>query len=198
MRYAKSIFTIAILIVLSLNLQAQNDSVMAPTRVSKSSIRVSTSDSAKVVKHKPSTAVCLSIIPGGGQIYNRKAWKVPIIYAGLCGCGHFIYTFGKDMVSYKNEFINRRDGNTALLDPQLENTPTENLITLKNNAMRNMEIAIGVAAIVYALNMVDAMVDAHLYYFDVSDDLSLQWSPSMMPSIASNRLSYGVSLQLRF
>ena len=61
-----------------------------------------------------------------------------------------------------------------------------------------MEISIGVTAIFYVLNIIDAMVDAHLYYFDISDDLSLRWSPSVMPSLAHNRPSYGMSLQFRF
>ena len=61
-----------------------------------------------------------------------------------------------------------------------------------------MEIAIGVTAILYVLNIVDAMVDAHLYYFDISDDLSLRWSPALMPDLTSRRTSYGLSLQFKF
>ena len=175
---------------MNLTAQAQNDSVIAPMRVTKE-------DSVKVSKHKPSTAMLLSIVPGGGQIYNHKAWKIPIFYAGLAGCGHFIYHYANLMVGARNEYINRRDGNTALLDPYFSDTPTGNLIQLKNDYMRNMEIAIGVAAIVYALNIVDAMVDAPLYYFDVSD-LSLQWAPSLVPTYASNRMAYGLTLQFRW
>ncbi len=191
MRYAKILALWIGMIVLGLNVQAQTDTIVSTSRVSKS-------DSAKIANHTPIKAMCFSIIPGGGQIYNRKAWKVPIIYAGLAGCGYFIYTYARDMVSYRNEYINRRDGNTELLLESLSSVNTENLITLKNNAMRNMQIAIAATALVYALNIVDAMVDAHLYYFDVSDDLSLHWSPSLVPSLATSRPTMGLTLQFCF
>lgn len=61
-----------------------------------------------------------------------------------------------------------------------------------------MELAIAATAVVYILNIIDAMVDAHLYYFDISDDLSLRWTPSMNFNMASNRPTYGVSLQFNF
>lgn len=191
MKHVRILLLIITAIVLNLTVQAQNDSLINPMRVTKA-------DSVKVSKHSPTTAMLLSIVPGGGQIYNHKAWKIPIFYAGLAGCGHFIYHYANLMVGSRNEYINRRDGNIELLNPKFEDTPTENLIQLKNDYMRNMEIAIGIAAIVYALNIVDAMVDAHLYYFDVSDDLSLQWAPSLVPTYASNRMAYGLTLQFRW
>ena len=99
---------------------------------------------------------------------------------------------------YRNEYINRRDGHVELLDPALADRADENIIQLKNDYRRNMEIAIGITAILYVLNIVDAMVDAHLYYFDISDDLSLRWSPSMTPQMASRKPAYGLSLQFNF
>lgn len=191
MKQTRTILIIFLLIVLSLPLQAQNDSLITP-------ITKSTSTFTKEKKHSPITAVCLSIIPGGGQIYNHKAWKIPIIYAGLCGCTHFIFQYGSEMVSARKEYIDRKELMLPYANPDYKDIPTENLITLKNNAMRKMEIAFAAAALVYALNMVDAMVDAHLYEFDVSDNLTLQWSPSLIQPIASFRPSYGVNFQIRF
>ena len=183
-------------IVLGLSLKAQNDSVITPADIPPTQVKAS--DSVKVVQHKPSTAMLLSLIPGGGQIYNHKAWKIPIIYAGLEVCGYFIYQNAEKMVAYRNEFINRRDGHTELLNPNFALTPTENLVQLKNDCMRKMEIFIGVGVIVYALNIIDAMVDAHLYYFDISDDLSLHWTPTLVPSLTTSRPSYGATVTLKF
>ena len=160
--------------------------------------RVKSADSAQVAKHSPTTAMLLSIIPGGGQIYNRKYWKLPIVYGALAASGYFVYYSADKMLSFKNEYINRRDGNTELLNPNYAQYENENIIQLKNDYRRDLEIAIGITAILYASNIIDAMVDAHLYYFDISDDLSLQWSPALMPSLARNTMHYGISLQLRW
>ena len=66
------------------------------------------------------------------------------------------------------------------------------------NSQRNMEICIAATAIIYTLNFIDAMVYAHLYYFDVSDDLSLYWSPTVIPSPVNNTPTYGITLALSF
>jgi len=102
------------------------------------------------------------------------------------------------MILYRNEFINRRDGHTEALIPGLADIPNENILSMKQEAQRNMEIAIAATAIVYTLNFIDAMVDAHLYYFDVSDDLSLQWSPMVLPNPINTSPSYGVTLVMNF
>ena len=193
MRYGRPLlFLFLFTIVLGFATQAQNDSlpISAPS--------VTKADSVKVSNHSPTTAILLSIIPGGGQIYNHKAWKIPIIYGLMGTSGYFIYYFGHRMVMARNEFINRRDGNLDQLNPFFKDDPDENLIPLKNTYLRNMELAIGATVILYALNFIDAMVDAHLYYFDVSDDLSLLWSPTVMPTYASSSPAFGIGLQLRW
>ena len=159
---------------------------------------VKASDSVEVAKHSPTTAMLWSIIPGGGQIYNKKYWKVPIIYGLLEASGYFLVKYANDMMLYRREFINRRDGHIDLLLPGLSELPDENILALKQTSQRNMEICIAATAIIYALNFIDAMVDAHLYYFDVSDDLSLNVSPMVLPNPISTTPSYGVSLVLSF
>ena len=160
--------------------------------------KVKAADSAQVAKHSPMTAMLLSIIPGGGQIYNRKYWKLPIVYGCLAGSGYFLYYSADKMLSFRNEYIYRMEGNESLLNPEYAQYPNENIIELKNKYRRYLEVAVGITAIFYALNIIDARVDAHLYYFDISDDLSLQWSPALMPSLARNTMHYGISLQLRW
>lgn len=160
--------------------------------------RVKAKDSVLVAKHSPTAAILWSIIPGGGQIYNKKYWKVPIIYGLLDASGYFLTKYASDMLLYRREFINRRDGNTDQLIPGLADKPDENILALKQTSQRNMEICIAATAIIYTLNFIDAMVDAHLYYFDVSDDLSLYWSPMLLPNPVNTSPSYGVSLVLSF
>lgn len=166
---------------------------------------VAMTDSALRKKHSPTIAGCLSIIPGGGQIYNKKYWKLPIIYVALGISGYFVYDFAHQMVSYKKEFINRRDGNTALLNPKYSIETDANILALKNTYRRRMEIAIAVTAVLYVINIVDAIVDAHLYYFDISDDLSLRVTPQINQnyynSLAQQHnttFNYGVNLTLNF
>lgn len=167
---------------------------------------VSVSDSVLRKKHSPTVAGCLSIIPGGGQIYNKKYWKLPIVYGALGISGYFVYNFAHQMTIYKKEFINRRDGNTALLRPELSMETDANILESKNTYRRRMEIAIAVTSILYFLNIVDAVVDAHLYYFDISDDLSMQVTPQInqnyMNSLAlqhnKTSFNYGINLTLNF
>lgn len=191
MKYIKQILIGAILLCMSLFAYSQEV-------VSTNTSRVKAHDSLRVAKHSPTAAVLYSIIPGGGQIYNRKYWKVPIIYTMLGASGYFLTMYASDMMLYRREFINRRDGNTELLVPGLAKYPDENILSMKQESQRNMEICIAATAIIYTLNFIDALVDAHLYYFDVSDDLALRWSPSVLPNPVNTSPSYGVSVSLCF
>lgn len=157
-------------------------------------------DSVKTSNHSPAAAMLLSIIPGGGQIYNKKYWKVPIVYACLGASAYCIYYTGSEMSAYRNEYINRKNGVVSKLNPDLASIPDENLIKQKNQYMRYMEISIGVTAILYALNIIDAVVDAHLYDFNISDDLSLRVSPALLDNrfARSSQPAYGVSLSFKW
>lgn len=191
MKHLKQILTIVILLCMSLFSYSQEIKTQDESRVK-------AQDSVEVAKHSPTAAILWSIIPGGGQIYNQKYWKVPIVYGLLEASGYFLVKYANDMMLYRREFINRRDGHTDLLIPGLAEIPDENILALKQTSQRNMEIAIAATAIVYILNFIDAMVDAHLYYFDVSDDLSLHVSPMVLPNPINTSPSYGVSLVLSF
>jgi hypothetical protein len=184
---------LAIVIMLCMSLFAYSQDITSPN-----TSHVKTHDSLRVAKHSPTAAILYSIIPGGGQIYNRKYWKVPIIYTMLGASSYFLTMYASDMMLYRREFINRRDGNIDQLVPGLAEYPDENILAMKQEAQRNMEICIAATAIIYTLNFIDAMVDAHLYYFDVSDDLAIRWSPSVFSNPINTKPSYGVSLVLSF
>lgn len=165
---------------------------------------VSMTDSIMRKKHNPTIAGVLSIIPGCGQIYNKKYWKLPIVYGALGISSYFVYDFAHQMVQYKNEFINRRDGHLDKLNPDFSIYTDENILAMRSLYRRRMEITVAVTAILYILNIVDAVVDAHLYFFDISDDLSLRVTPQIEPNSYAasqynkNSFNYGVNLTLNF
>lgn len=155
--------------------------------------------SAKVQKHNPKLAIALSVVvPGAGQIYNKKWWKVPIIYAGLGITSYLIYDFSVQTKRYQNEYVYRLNKEVDKLNPKYAIYTDENVLALKNYYRRNMEISIAACAIIYFLNVIDAAVDAHLFYFDISDDLALSWSPYIGSNSFTPSLQQGVSLAIHF
>jgi hypothetical protein len=159
-----------------------------------------TKSEKKVVYTGPRKASIMSaVLPGLGQVYNKKYWKVPIIYAGLGGFGYMFYynnglynDFRKNVIAvYDN------DVNTVNSMPWYSG---EQLQTLKLQYRKSRDFAFIGFAIVYLLNIIDANVDAHLKTFDVSDDLSFSIKPWYESSIKSSRsvLAAGLTLKLNF
>jgi hypothetical protein len=146
--------------------------------------------------HSPKKAATMSaLLPGLGQIYNKKYWKVPVIYAALGGLG---YGFGwnqKYFKYYKNALHFRYDNNASTIDP-LPLYPDEALVTYKNYYQRYRDACVIGMAAIYTLQVLDAAVDAHLFYFDVGPDLSLQWTPRAESQVYGT--SFGVGLYLGY
>jgi hypothetical protein len=129
----------------------------------------------------PRKAVILSVIvPGGGQIYNRKYWKLPIVYGGFGAFGYLIVANGVRFRTYKKAYLYREDGNPSTVDP-FEEYSSDDLRTLRNAYQKNMELSAVGLLLVYTLGSIDAFVDAHLATFDVSDDLSVR--PVLVPAL---------------
>jgi hypothetical protein len=129
--------------------------------------------------HSPRKAAILSsILPGAGQIYN-KAWvKVPIVYGGLGTAGYFIYRNNKWFKSYKNEYLYRIE-NGVRQNPDYDIYSDDNLLTLQSTYRRWRDLSVVITAAIYVVQIVDATVDAHFFTYDVSDDISLQWCPTL-------------------
>ena len=143
-------------------------------------------------KHSPPKATLYSaVIPGLGQVYNRKYWKVPIIYAGIATAGYFAVNENNDFVRYKNAYLLRQKGEADEFSTQSEQWILSNM----EISRRNRDLMIIATTAVYVLKVVDAAVDAHLFYFDVSDDLSMQWQPVFY---TTRGFSAGISFSLRF
>ena len=124
MKHLKQILTIVILLCMSLFAYSQEIKTQDESHVK-------AQDSVQVSKHSPTAAILWSIIPGGGQIYNKKYWKVPIVYGLLDASCYFLTKYASDMMLYRREFINRRDGNIDDLIPGLADTPDENILAMK-------------------------------------------------------------------
>lgn len=133
--------------------------------------------------------------PGLGQIYNRKYWKAPVIYAALGGLG---YWGVNNHVQYKYYSNNLRFEHDE--DPSTVNSTgysSGQLIEQKKYYQKYRDISIMLGILVYLVNVIDANVDAHLKTFDVSDDLSLHLNPySNLDN--NNKLQAGLTLKLKF
>lgn len=150
---------------------------------------------------KPRIATIMSIcLPGLGQAYNKKFWKIPVIYAGFAGFGYIFYTNNSRYHDFRNAVILSQETSSngyAVVDGR--NWTTDQLQTEKLEYKKLRDVGIIGMGIIYLLNIVDANVDAHLKTFDVSDDLSIRMDPwqTYHPS-AKGKTVYGLSVKINF
>ena len=149
------------------------------------------------LKHSPSKAALLSaVLPGAGQVYNKKYWKVPVIYAGFATLGYFIKFNNDNYQDFKDAYIARVDGDESTTDEYVGIYSDQDLQRLKDFYRRNRDLSFVGITLLYVLNIVDASVDAHLFYFNVNDDLTLRWQPGV--SNVSGTYTPGINLALQF
>lgn len=148
--------------------------------------------------HSPKVAATRSaILPGLGQIYNKKYWKLPIVYGALGTCaGVFFYNLGnyKDTrFAYRVRYNMRANGTDSALfsqiKPSLAPLSEESLRFYRNQFRRDIDYSALVFILLWGLNVVDATVDAHLKSFDVSPDLSLRFKPGHSQLAGTNGIS---------
>ena len=156
----------------------------------------------------PRKAVLLSaILPGTGQIYNKKYWKLPLVYGAFGGLIYAINFNSTEYNRFQNALRDRLDDDelgtvdefSQVINGEVVNfVDTPSLRGIRDGYRKNRELSyIGLVA-VYVLTGVDAYVDAHLIKFDVSDDLSLQVDPSfkVLPDRTTS-LGLGMSLNIK-
>lgn len=162
----------------------------------------------------PAKAVIYAaIFPGLGQIYNKKYWKLPIVYGGFLGVVYAITWNGNMYTDYQNAYkdimidpYNRTRWHDFVMDPNVvlnsstELTRTQNFLKRRRDYFRrNRDLAIIIGVGLHALCMIDAYVDAHLYNFDVSPNLSMTAVPAVWgPSDFSGGLSFGIQCNIVF
>lgn len=132
----------------------------------------------KVNKHSPGKALWMSaVLPGLGQAYNKKYWKIPVIWAGFGGLGYGIYHTASRFVQYRNAYRLQVDQDPSTIGEVKGIQDPATLKFYRDQNKRNLDIVSICTAVWYALNLIDAAVDAHLFHYDISDDLTLQWQP---------------------
>jgi hypothetical protein len=161
--------------------------------------------------HSPKRATIYSaILPGLGQAYNKKYWKIPLIYAGFGTIGYFIGWNNGFYSTYKLAYSDLTDTDPdtdSYLDLDaaqyydLDNSTDFNnfksgLSKQSNYYRRNRDLLIISMVAFYGLNIIDASVDAHLFDFDISEDLTMNWQPAV--KTFDKQLVYGVYCTFNF
>ena len=161
------------------------------------------------VEHSPRKATIYSaVMPGMGQIYNQKYWKVPIIYGGFATLGYFINFNNQVYTTYKRAYSDIIDSdpftnsylklniNPAYFQPDKISQLTDNLRIAKDSWRRNRDMVIIGTVVFYAANIMDASVDGNFFNFDIGDDLTINWAPG--PILCMDRKTFGIQCIFTF
>ena len=152
----------------------------------------------KVYSHARRATIMSTLLPGLGQAYNRKYWKIPLVYAGLGGFAYMYSINHPEYVYYRDNLKAIHDG-----DPNTTNNTNYQdwqLKSLKDQYKKNQDLAVIGFCAVWLLNIIDANVDGHLKSFDVSDNLGLFIKPDLywrFPEDQALRAGYGLTFTLR-
>lgn len=151
-------------------------------------------DTAKTKQHSPTKATIMSlVVPGLGQVYNKKYWKLPIIYGGIGTSLYFAFSNNKEYNRFRSAYLIRIDDDVNTID-EFEGILTDANIKVNMDVyQRNRDFSYIIAGLIYVFNVVDATVDAHLFTFPVNDNLTFHFQPSMQLTDNKN-LSKGFSL----
>ena len=207
-KHLLNILLLTILFLTGTNLQAQlidADTLQVTQQL--------TEQEAEEEVHSPRKATMYSaILPGLGQAYNKKYWKIPLIYIGFGTIGYFINWNNENYQLFRVGYQHLTDGNPETQDYlKIEavrriNYDVDNPTDFNNlkNALsqrqdyyrRNRDLLIISFVGFYGLNIIDASVDAHLFDFDIGDDLTMNWQPSMIQF--DNKSFYCVNIRFNF
>lgn len=180
-----------------------NLTAVPPTTITSDSLPKSTAvaDTSKKRSSASKAALLSAVLPGAGQVYNKKYWKLPLVYGALAFPAYtFVdnlkwfqrtrYAFNvlsaKDSANYKNVYVQ--------LQPLVERGDKSGLQNYRNDFRRNVDYSVLAFLLLWGLNVVDATVDAHLKDFNITDDLSLQIRPGYMP--VANTAGIGIVLNI--
>ncbi len=189
------ILIISLLLLANISISAQQKKDISK----KDSVSKEPVDSS-IIKHSPRKATIMSaILPGLGQVYNKKYWKVPLIYSGFATIGYFIVTNNQQYQIYQNAFKVRANNDTlnSAYGEFVNKYTQSQLQEIRDYYRRYKDLNWILGGLLYILNVVDADVDAHLFYFDVSDKLTLNWKPSFYQDYQFRNYA-GLTFKLNF
>lgn len=150
-------------------------------------------DFSSIPKNPRKATLLSALIPGAGQVYNGKIWKVPILYAGFMTDIYFINFNNKRYETFREALFAFDAGESNQFPSLNRNSLVRNVDYWRQNRDMTILLLVGI----YALNLIDANVDAHLSGFDISDDLSLKIEPGAT-GISAATSPYGITLKLQF
>ncbi|MGL5012817.1 MAG: DUF5683 domain-containing protein [Bacteroidales bacterium] len=212
---------VALLALSSNNISAQERSNESITKLSTDTIRIDSSrvavEPTQIIEETqfipdPNKALWYSaLFPGLGQVYNRKYWKLPILYAGFAGTVYALNWNNQYLGDYSQAYLDIMDNDPltnsyvdligrpqSSIDSQQERY-ARILKQRKDYFRRNRDLSIICMVGVYLLGVVDAYVDAQLFSFDISPDLSMQLEPTIIvPTRGTNSTGVGLQCAIRF
>lgn len=147
--------------------------------------------------HSPKKATIMSaIIPGLGQVYNGKYWKVGVIYAAGGGLLYGLKFNTDSLKGYQSSLIAELDDDSTTENFLYKNMPVDKIRSERNYYRKKRDQMILGLGLLYALQIIDANVDAHLREFDVNEDLAIQPKPGFI--VANQRVMPSMGLRMRF
>ena len=147
--------------------------------------------------HSPHLAGLYSaVLPGLGQVYNKKYWKVPLVWGGLAAFGYFIKWNNDRYQYYRKNLLYEIEGDANF--PNETGLTQDQLRSARDQYRRSRDQLALYGILFYFMNIVDAHVDAHLMEFSVNQDLSVRITPELMPMDYSQGIPAGVSIKLFF
>lgn len=185
----KNFIIIILSLLLSLLTAAQQKDTSIKTKIKP----VPVTDSVKkITPHSPRKATIRSaILPGWGQAYNKKYWKIPIVYGALGTCvGFFVYN-RSEYKDARNAYRYKADNdpsNDVLIKPKFAPVDAEAVRQYRNGVRQNVDYSVLAFLICWGLNVVDATVDGHFKDFEVNENLSLHINPSYTPQTKQTQL----------
>ena len=175
--------------------------------------KVAGSAPKKIWKPNPTTATWLAlVIPGGGQIYNRKYWKLPIVYGGFVGCMYAYNWNGQMYKDYRQAYLDIMDSDPNTnsykdffrpgYDFEANKEYLKSVFKKRKDRYRRWrDLSIFATIGVYALSVIDAYVDAQLATFDINDDVNLSVEPQVISGkehYSRDTNYYGLNFHITF
>ncbi len=163
------------------------------------------SDTLRYPPRNPKTAMLMALVPGLGQIYNHKYWKLPIVYAGFGVIGYFavtnrnFYRTFRAAYDYKVSHPDCSPVSTNCNNDLAKKYDKTTLKMIRDYYRRNMQLSYIIGGAWYLLQIIDANVDAHLSHWNISNNLSLEVTPVIQPYNLPQTPAYkGISLRFKF
>ena len=165
----------------------KQDTIKPPVKPAPSKTVPTAKSAARIELEKMPRRAALrsAIIPGWGQLTNRRWWKVPLVYGGFVGIA-LVYDFNQTnykifLTEAQNREFNSQNpkGPFKEVKPEFQRYPTSGIITIKDGYRRNRDLTILGGMAFYAVTIIDAYVDAKFFRFDISDELAIKVTPSL-------------------